>query len=478
MRNKILSCLLLLAAAVPTEVVSQGEVRVRDSVRALLPPAQPLKPLEFPGFRETRLSNGARLIVIPHHEQPVVSVEVHLTGPGRMAVPVGKEGLPAVTAALLRAGTTTRSRAEIVEATESLGATLTASPSMEGASLVLRAFTRNLDPALDLLADVLLNPAFPAEELEIDRPRRLAGLRNPNPNDIAFNTFTGRIYGDHPYGRVPTEESVRSITRDDVVEFYRDYYRPESALIIVAGAVDASEITQALEARLSGWTGAPPARPDPQEPTLAAEREIVLVHQPGMTQTIQLVGHTLPPAAHPDWPALSVAIHILGGGATSWIRRLLFDEKGFAYSAGAFAAEQRGPGELRIEARVRNAVADSALALLLETGRRLRAEEVAEQDLEIAKAWLVGSYPREMETPAQIANQISRAVLRGRTIGDVQNWPQRIAGVTAADVHRVAKEHLHPERAYIVVVGDATVIGERLARLGRVKVVEAQGRAP
>jgi hypothetical protein len=283
------------------------------------------------------------------------------------------------------------------------------------------------------------------------------------------------VFGKHPYGRLTTTTALRSIARADLVAFHQTHYKPSNALIVVSGDVDPGEITAAIENQLGAWSGKGPARPQFTAAPTLAQREIILVNKPGAVQAAFRIGHTIVPATHPDWPALTVAQQVLGGSANAWLNDNLREKKGFTYGAFAQTAQRLDPGYLVMWGDVRNEVADSALELFLSLGQRLKNEPVPAADLDIAKSWLTGNFPLTIETPAQIAGQVAASRLLGQPKDHVQTWRTRIAAVTAADVQRVAKAHVHPETAVIVVSGDASILKPKLERFGKLTVVDEEG---
>jgi zinc protease len=240
--------------------------------------------------------------------------------------------------------------------------------------------------------------------------------------------------------------------------------------------VKADDIARRLNQKLASWTGSASALASSTPPELPPQRRILLVHKPGAVQASMRIGHTIAPATHADWPAITVALHILGGGSNGWLFQELREQRGYTYGAYAGASQRPEPGVVQMSGDVRNEVADSALALFIDLAQKLRNEAVPAAELEAAKAFLTGSFPLSIETPGQIAGQLASALLLGRPAEHVQTWRSKLAAVTAADVQRVARTHLNPERALIVISGDAGVIRSSLEPFGNLTVVDEHGR--
>lgn len=445
----------------------------REAPPAPLPPT----PVNFPAFHERTLSNGAQVVIVENHEQPVVTVNLQVKS-GSIADPAAKVGIAALTARTLDKGTKTRSAERIAETVDFVGGQLNASAGDEFSSVVAVATTQALDTVLTVLADVVKNPTFPADEVEAERKRMLSELQlsASQPSSVAERRFINEVYGPHVYGKLQTPETIQAIQRADLIAYHKAAYRPNNSLIVVAGAVGPDEIVAKLERALAGWTRGQYQRPVTGSVPARGDREIVLVHKPGAAQTVIRLGHTVAPATNPDWPTLDVALQVLGGGSSGWLFQVLREQKGYTYGSYAGAGKKLEPGLFSVSAETRTEVADSALTELIRLLTNLTTQPVPAADLELAKSYITGKFPRDIETPQQVASQVATNRLLGRPDDYLQRYRQRVAAVTAADVQRVAQTHLHPERAVVIVVGDATKLREKLAPFGNVRMVDEQGR--
>lgn len=447
-----------------------------EQARVQPPAPLPLKPVSFPAFTEKKLANGAQVIIVEDHTAPVVSLSLRVRS-GSAADPAGKVGAADFTAALLDKGTKTRSAREIAESIDFVGGSLSAGASADWTNVNATVLTEFLDTALDLLGDVVLNPTFPESELELYRQQMLTGLQAElgQPEAIAQRVFMKEIYGEHPYGAAPSPESVKALTRADLVAFHQAHFRPGNALIVVAGDVKADDVVARLNRALDGWKGgaAPRAR-EAKTPTRNA-REITLVHKPGSVQAVIRIGHLLPAATHKDWVTLDVASQILGGGTTGWFFRILRSEKGYTYGAYGSASQRPGPGYLLATAEVRNEVADSAMNEFFRLLDLIRDQPVPAADMRKALDYMVGSFPLSIETPQQIAGQVARARLLGLPADHLAKYRDRVAAVDARQLQQVARELIRPGQAAVVVVGDASVILDKIKPFGPVRLVDVNG---
>lgn len=430
------------------------------------PPAPlPLEPIEFPPLYERTLANGARVIVVPNQEQPVVSVSLTLRG-GSVADPEGTPGVAAFTADLLTKGTTTRNAKQIAEEIDFVGGQLSVTAADDWTTLKTTVLTDFLDTGLTLLADVVTHSTFPAAELENTRRQMLAALQaaSGQPDLLAERRFRQELYGAHPYGHTTTPASIAAITRRDVVEFYQRFYRPSQALIIVTGDVEPASIVARLERALVEWTASSSptqraaAPPLPQAP---AKRRLVIVHKPGSVQAVYRIGHLLPAPSNPDSVEIDVMRVILGGPAGR-LMHVLREQKGYAYAAYAMTQEQEHAASLFIRTDVRNEVADSALREMLNILEQLRSGSVQADELADAQGALTGGFPMSIETPQQVGDQVMTTLLLGRSVDYLTAFRTRVAAMTMAELKRAAHEYLHPERLVIVVVGDAGQLLEKL----------------
>lgn len=440
------------------------------------PPPLPLEELEFPSFEERMLDNGAEVLVVSQAEQPFVTVNLVVRS-GTSSDPRNQVGVASMTAGLLTKGTESRSALEIAQAVDFIGASLTAGASTDWTSVTLGVLTPDLDRGLELMADVVMNPTFPQEELEILRQQTLTGLQVQlsQAGAVAGRTFTSRLYGRHPYGKLETPETVESLDQRDVRRFHMRYYKPTNALFIVAGDVEADDVVRRLNAAFGEWTPGAVRPPTYFAPPEREEREVILVHKPGSVQSEIRIGHLLMEGASEDWVPLEVATRVLGGGSQGRLYQVIREEKGWTYGAYASANRRKDVGVFQASMSVRNEVTDSAVAETLRQMEELRTAPVPEEELEGIKSNMTGSFPRQIETPQQIAGQVASYRLMGLSREDLESYRTRVAAVTPDDVTEVVREHVHPSRAAIVVVGDATQVREGLARFGPVTLLDVEG---
>ena len=441
------------------------------------PPAPlPLAEVSFPDFQQRTLSNGAELIVVSQREVPFVSINL-LFKAGTVRDPEGMEGLAGITAQLLNKGTEGRTALEIAEAVDFIGAYLSAYAGADNTMVNLGALTPDLPVALDLMADIVMNPTFPDDELELIRTQTLTGLQVQLSQAAALADihFRKTIYGDHPYGRSEVPASVEAITQAAVADFHRTFYRPNNALFVVAGDVNADAVANQLEEAFRGWSpGQVPALTFPDVPH-RTENTVLLVNKPGSVQSSVRIGHALMRGHDDDWIAFNVANRVLGAGSSGRLFASLREAGGWTYGAYSSASRNQDVGLLRGFMDVRNEVTDSAVAGMLAEFQKMRAELVPAEEFERVQSYLVGSFPLQIETPQQIAGQVADYRLLGLGQEDLEQYRTRVAALTPEDILDVASTHIRPSEAAIVVVGDAAQVADKLEQFGPVVIVDVEG---
>ncbi|MFW6192199.1 MAG: insulinase family protein [Gemmatimonadota bacterium] len=444
-------------------------------------PTEPPSPMEardveLPELGRDTLDNGLELVVIENREQPVVSVRLYVPG-GSAADPEGRTGVASLTSRVLDKGTGERTAEEIASTVEGVGASLNTGASDDYAFVATSALTRHLPTVLEVFSDVVTNATFPDSEVENERRRMQSDLQQElsQPSALAARHFERIVYGDHPYGDAPTPDGVAALERQDLADFHDERYVPEGSLLIFAGDVDLESARETAREWFGDWRGERPPEADRPEPPSRDSAQIHLVHRPGSEQSVIRLGHLAVEPGHEDAYALEVANRVLGGGANARLFLILREEKGWTYGAYSQLSENRDAGVFAAQAEVRNPVTDSSLSELLRQVRRLRDEPVPEEELDEAKAYLTGNFPLQLETPQQVASQVADVLLRGLEADYLETYRSRISEIGADAVQDAARRHLHPDRAAIVVVGDATQVHEDLSGIGPVAVHDTEG---
>lgn len=422
----------------------------------------------LPAIQKTKLKNGLDVWFVKQTELPIVSMNLVVKS-GSTNDPAGKSGLASVTASLMDTGTKTRSAVEIANETQSIGANLNTGSGWDSSTVSIQTLTKNVDKALEIFADVALNPTFPQDEFVKYQRRTLTGLlqRKDNPNAIANVAYDKVLYGaDHPYGISINEASVKSMTREDAERFYETYFRPNNATLIVVGNVEMKSLVGKLEAAFAGWKAG-----DIPEANVgsAPERKgtaIYLVDKPGAAQSVISIGQVGVSRDNPDYFALQVMNSILGGQFSARVNMNLREDKGYTYGARTGFSYRKGAGPFTAGADVQTAVTKESVQEFLKELNGIRGSvPVTESELEYNKQSLIRRFPAGFETTNQIAGQLSNVVIYGLPDSYFNDFIGKIKAVTLEDVNRVANKYLSPDKMAIVIVGDRKVIEPRLKEI-------------
>jgi zinc protease len=469
--------ILALGLLLPVAAGAQSLDRSVQPVPAKAPP------LRVPTWTTSTLANGARLVVVEKHDLPLVSVDVDFIGGATSYEPADKAALASFAASMLKEGTTTRTADQLSDAQQLLGTTIAAQVGGEAGTLGFTALRSKLEPALGLLADMMLHSTNPAASLERLRGQTLVGLaqQRDEPNAIAQNVFKRVLYGDqHPYGRVVTESSVKAITRDDIVAFQRAYFRPGHAVITVAGDVNPATVKAQVQRALAAWPagGETPsfaygAVPAPRT------RTIYLIDKPNAAQSIFRFGIPGPARDTPDYYALQVMNTLLGGMFQSRLNHDIREVKGYSYGVGSRFEYGRGPGAFWAGGGIVSAKSDSALIGFMQHFRGVRGDvPFTDDEITEGKATLVQSLPSRFATVEGIAASVAQIYTQGLPPSYWTTYAASVGAVTRDDLVRVARKYIDIDHLNLVIVGDRAKIEAplRATGIGPVVVLDADGK--
>ena len=460
----------------------------KDEVdRSGLPSAEGFPKFELPETTEVTLSNGLRVIHAPMSSVPTVEFSLILNA-GYAADQGSIQGLAKMTAEMLDEGTEGRTSLQISDEATRLGARISASAALDTATVTMSALTESLAESLDLYADVILRPSFPEEELDRVRQLRIAGIQQEmsQPFTVGLRLLPGLLYGpEHAYSAPMTGsgsiDSVKSMTRDDIVDFHGQWYRPDNATLVAVGDVPLDRLQPMLEERFAGWTteGRIPSLGLADVP-LPDERTVYLVDKPGALQSVIIAGLPAPPTNNPDEIAIETMNAILGGSFTSRINMNLREDKHWSYGARSLLVNARGPRMFMAYSPVQT---DKTKESMVEIDRELRdilADRPPEAE-ELSKA----QRNRTLRLPGQY--ETKRAVLGALRQIEVYDLPDdhfetyagKVRSLTLGDIERAAKRIVHPDHMVWVVIGDLSKIeaGVRDLGFGKVRLMSPEGEA-
>jgi len=423
------------------------------------PPPQPLRPLQFPAFEQRTLPSGLRVVIIEHHEQPAVSLRLIMKA-GAIYDPADKPGLAQATAALLDQGTKTRSAQDIAKAIDFVGGQLSAGAEWDATHASAAVTSDQLDLGMELLADIVLNPAFKDEEIDRWRKQTLSGLQvqMEDPKFLAAAAFNRLIFGHHPYAQPlgGTPESVRALTREDLVRFHKSYYLPNVSIIAVVGDVKPADAFAKIERHFGRWEkGAEAPLPTFNVPQRGTPH-IVVLDKPDAVQTEIRVGHVGIARTDPDYFTAQVFDTILGGSSQGRLYVEIRSKRGLTYGAYSGLAERLQPGFFWATTYTKTESTVETVGVILDELKRMQTELVPASELDARKAYLTGGFPLRIETPDGIATQVLDAMLYGYDKSYLETYRDRINSVTAEQVKAFANEKIHPDRVVMVLVGNAS----------------------
>jgi zinc protease len=404
------------------------------------------------------LPSGMVLLVAERPAVPIVTATLVLQA-GAVFDPPTKPGVANLTAIMLSQGTKTRTAPQISEAIEFVGGSLSVESGMDTTRLTFSVLSKDLDLALDLTADLLTNPTFPPAEFAKKVPEVLAGIKRSleDPGTVSYMAFLALVYGSHPYGRPVegTEAAVPTITRQDIVDFYEAYYRPNRAILAVVGDVTVADLKRRLDSRLGGWAPGGPPLTKPAPPASLA-KGVTKTTQREVTQAAINLGHLGITRDNPDYYPVYVMNYLLGGGANSRLTQKIREEKGWAYDVGSDFAAGKYAGDFSVTMQTKNEVAQDAIDAAVAEMRRIREQPVPAQELADAKAYLTGSFPLRLDTSAKVVGMLASIEQNGLGLDYVDRYPILINAVTAADIQRVAQKYLDPDKYALAAVADLT----------------------
>ncbi len=450
--------------------------------RTKAPAPGPNPTLRVPAWTKTQLPNGATLIVSERHDLPLVSFNISFIGGGNQFEPAGKRGVAALTTSMMSEGTKTRTGDQLSDALQLLGTNIGAGISGEEGSVSFVSTTKNFEPTLAILADMMLNSTFPAEALERLRARTLVNLTQAKdqPAVISSQVFAKILYGEaHPYGQRTTEASVKSITRDDVMAFAKAYFQPGRAIITVVGDVTPLKAKAAIQKGLAAWTkaGDKPAFDYPKLPELQTAK-IYLVDKPGAAQSVFNIGLPGPPRNTPDFYAIQVMNTILGGMFQSRLNANIREQKGYSYGVNSSFAFGKGPGAFRAGGAIVSAKTDLALIEFMKELKGIVGEmPITDAEIKVAKDSLVQRLPQRFASSTGISDAITGIVIWNLPDDYYQTYAKNIAAVTKEDLLRVAKRYIDLNHLAIVIVGDRATIEAPLkaTNIAPITIIDIEG---
>ena len=442
--------------------------------RARAPEGGSPRPFRFPEFSRERLANGLEVVLAPRPTVPLVEILLQQAAGGDRNPP-GGAGLASLTASLVDEGTERRSGPELAVALERLGGSLSTRADWNAAEIDCALLAADLATGVELVAEVARRPNFPTAEVERLRRQTQAELlrRRDQPAILAEEALARALYPGSSYGvlLLGDDDSVASLTREQIVAHHAAHYVPSGGALLVAGDFDPAEARARIAEACGDWTGGPPSPPPTVSPPPAAGRRVIVVDRPGAAQTELRLAHPGIPRTHPDRTRLGLLNAMLGGKFTSRLNLNLRERHGYTYGAHSRFVDRRGPGPFVISAAVGNEVAGAAAREALSEVERLLAEAPGADEVAESRSYLLGVFPYTLQTASDVLSRLAELTLWGLPDDHYERALAQVAATTPDDLLELARRHLRPQEMTVIAAGPLAALAPQLEPLGELTTV-------
>ncbi len=434
--------------------------------RSKAPGAAAATKLDLGEYTKFELKNGLKVIVVENHKYPVVTYSLSLD-----IDPIyegDKAGYTSLAGELLRTGTANRTKSQIDEEIDFIGATLNTS----GKGINARSLTKHQDELLDLMTDVLYHPSFSQEELEKAVKQTLSGLKfqMDDPKSVTSNVTSALMFGkETAYGEVITEETINNISIDDCKDYYNSYFKPNVSYLVIVGDITVKEAKKTVKKYFGSWESADVPAHEFVKPAELKEPVFAICNKDGAPQTYISVSYPvdLKPGTD-DYIEARVMNQIFGGGGfSSRLMKNLREDKAWTYGAYSRLNPDDHMGYFRMASNVRGNITDSAFVEVQNEMNRILTEDVSEEDLDLIKNVLAGSFGRSLEDPATLARFALNIDKYKLPVDYYETYMERLAAVTVQDVKAMAQKYMKPQNAIYLAVGDVNKIDSLMVNVSK-----------
>lgn len=437
-----------------------------------LPPLAADKPLPVPEIARKTLANGLEVWVVPRQGLPRVDYVLAVRNAGYTADAADARGFASLYAGLLVEGTAKRDAKAVAEAAQGYGGSIGASASNDGVFLSGDALASQAAPMLQLIAEVAQTASFPDAEVQLAKANALQGLKvaQAQPGYKASRALSAAVYGDHPYARTqPTEASIQAATAEQVRAEHVRRFRPDRALLVIAGRISAEQGFKLAETSFGGWKASGEAVADAAPARRSAAAQRVFVQRDGSVQSAVRFGRPGIAATDADYVPAQLAGIVLGGGFSSRLMQNLREDKGYTYGARGGLTAMRAGGAVQASADVRNEVTGASIGEFVYEFGRLNDYPVPAQELEDTKRYVAGGYLIGNQQQRSVASSLAGNWLVGLPAEFLGEYVPKIRAVDAAQVQAMAKKYYAAKDQSIVVVGDYKAVQSQLKEYGEFK---------
>jgi zinc protease len=458
-----------LAVVLAFSVVAAAQEKGSTPLPKDLPGYGPLVPFQAPNTQVKKLKNGLTLWLVPRPGFPKVALALTVRG-GRAADPKDRPGLSDLLLATIDQGTKTRSAKQIAEEIQAAGGDLAGAPRADSLVLSTGVLASKVDAALQILADVAENAAFPDDEVALAKRDAADSLRGreADPSFLAQRTLARVMFGNHPYAVISlTQESISQTSPAELRAAYAQRFRPDQALLVAVGDFEPAGFEAAIEKNFGSWTAAddPPVAAVPAPPE-NNPHAIFLVPRPGSVQTTILLGGFAPVRRDSDYAAAQVANAIYAGMFGSRLLRNIREDKGYSYSPGASLQLRAQAGVIRSRADVRNDVTGPSLNEISYELNRMATTDPAPGEVSRAQRFLVGTNAIVLQVQGAVAGELATLWVDGLPPDALGQENTDIGKASIQDVAAAGRKYFAAARQTIVTVGEEKVVREQLAPFG------------
>ena len=432
--------------------------------------------IQIPEVQRVTLANGMQLFLLEDHELPLIRVSARIRA-GSIYEPADKIGLAAITGTVMRTGgTTSKTGDELDEQLERIAASVETSIGLNSGSASMSVLTEDVDTGLSILADVLMNPAFREDKIQLAKilHRSVIARRNDNVGSIAYREYQKLIYGpESVYARHTEYATIGNIGRDDLVAFHKKYYQPNNVMLGVWGDFDAREMIKKIEKVFKEWEKADVRLPSVPEVQYKFRSTANVIRKDDVNQSNIYLGHIGGLRNDPDYFALIVMNRVLGSAFTGRLFKNVRSRKGLAYSVfGNYSANYGFPGVFYVGCQTKSESTVYAIRAMAEEVKKMTESEVTDEELAVAKESYLNSFVFNFDTKGEIVRRLMTYEYFGYPADFLQKTKESIERVTKADVLRVARKHLRPDKVQILAVGRPQDFDEPLSVLGPLREID------
>ena len=455
----------------------QGNTQpTKKDVRAAAPAAGPAPKIQIGKAETFKLDNGLTVIVVENHKLPKVSFQIFADNDPILEKDAA--GYLDMMGDLMGKGTTKRTKAQIDEEIDFIGANL----STNSAGVSGQCLTKHADKLLEVMSDVLLNPTFPQEELDKSKRRTESSLAQEknDANAIARKVASILRYGkEHPYGEEMTEATLAKINVDQIKDYYSKFLKPNVSYFVVVGDITKAKAEQYAKQYFGSWKRGDVPKMTYPTPKQLDKAQVDFVHKPGAVQSV--INITYPVELRPGTPDVirsRVMNALLGGYFNSRVNANLREGHGWTYGARTSLNSDKLIGSFTASASVRNAVTDSSVIEFLKEMNRLRTEPVPASELQVVKNVITGQFSQSLEEPGTVANFALTIARYGLPADYYEKYLEVLQSVTPEEVMAMAQKYVRPGQAHILVVGNKDDVADRLKQFaadGKINYLDAQG---